>query len=140
MAYSYGTMLTEGISLFRINRHPVVKGMGNSTTTTFDVVDRETGHLVLLSLAETVATRIRVAGYCSQLISVSLRTNEFYHCSHQRKIYTATDCTKTIHHLACDLFDELWQGQPIRHLGVSASELCRNDFFQMTLFEELNEK
>lgn len=128
------------LSLVRINRHPVVKGMGNSTTTAFDVEDRETGHLVLLSLVETVATRIRAAGYCSQLISVSLRTNEFHHCSHQRKIYTATDCTKTIHHLACELFDELWQGHPIRHLGVSASELCRNDFFQMALFEELNEK
>ena len=124
----------------RENRRPMIKGLGNSTTIAFDVEDRMTAHLVLLSLTETVATRLRQAGYCARLVSISLKTNEFYHCSHQRKILSAIDCTNAIHELACELFDELWKGEPVRHLGVRVSELCQNDFRQISLFEKDYEK
>lgn len=120
----------------RENRRPLIKGIGNSTTIPFDVEDKKTAHLVLLSLTETVAARLRQAGYFTRLVSVSLRTNEFYNCSHQRKIYSAIDCTNAIHEIACELFDELWKGQPVRHLGVRVSELCLNNFQQLSLFEK----
>ncbi|KGK85913.1 DNA polymerase IV [Desulfosporosinus sp. HMP52] len=120
----------------RENRRPLIKGIGNSTTIPFDVEDRKTAHLVLLSLTETVAARLRQAGYYARLVSVSLRTNEFYNCSHQRKIYSAIDCTNAIHEIACELFDELWKGQPVRHLGVRVSEFCQNSYKQLTLFEK----
>jgi DNA polymerase-4 len=124
----------------RENGRPLMKGLGNSTTIAFDVEDKATACLVLLSLAETVASRLRQAQYCTQLISVSLKTNEFSCFSHQRKIHTPTDCTNTIYHIACELFDELWKGQPIRHLGIRTSEFCKNTFIQLTLFEKDNEK
>jgi DNA polymerase-4 len=123
-------------SLVREHRRPMIKGIGNSTTIAFDVEDKGTAHLVLLSLTETVAARLRQAGYCARLVSVSLRTNEFYNCSHQRKIFSAIDCTNAIHEVACELFDELWKGEPVRHLGVRVSELCQNDFHQLALFEK----
>lgn len=120
----------------RENRRPMIKGIGNSTTIPFDVEDKTTAHLVLLSLTETVAARLRQSGYCSRLVSVSIKTNEFYSSSHQRKIPSAIDCTNAIHEIACQLFDELWKGEPIRHLGVRVSELCQNDFHQIALFEK----
>ena len=111
-----------------------VKGMGNSTTIPFDVEDRTNAHLVLLSLVESVSARLRQANVLSRLVSISFRTNEFYGCSHQRKLYSATDCTDQIWEIACELFDELWNGQPLRHMGLRVSELCQNDFFQTSLF------
>ncbi|ODA39471.1 DNA polymerase IV [Desulfosporosinus sp. BG] len=120
----------------RENRRIMIKGIGNSTTISFDVEDKTTAHLVLLSLTETVAARLRQAEYCARLVSVSLKTNEFHSCSHQRKINSAIDCTNAIHEIACELFDELWKGEPVRHLGVRVSELCRNDFTQLSLFEK----
>ncbi len=134
--YSHG----NDISLVREDRRPIIKGLGNSTTIHFDVEDRGTAHLALLSLVETVAARLRQAEYCALLVSVSIRTNEFLNASHQRKIYTPTDSTNQIHEMACELFDELWQGQPIRHLGVRVSELCNNDFIQLSMFEKDYEK
>lgn len=53
----------------------------------------------------------------------------------QRKIFSAIDCTSAINEIACELFDELWKGEPVRHLGVRVSELCQNDFQQLALFE-----
>ena len=94
----------------------------------------------MLSLTETVAARLRQSGYCARLVSVSIRTNEFYNSSHQRKILSAIDCTNAIHHVACELFDELWNGEPVCHLGVRVSELCQNDFHQLALFEKDYEK
>ena len=127
-------------SLVRENRRPLIKGIGNSTTIPFDVEDAATAHLVLLSLTETVAARLRKAGYCARLVSVSLRTNEFAGGSHQRKIASAIDCTNAIHEIACQLFDELWKGEPVRQLGVRVSELCNNDFLQLSFFEKDYEK
>ncbi len=116
------------------------KGMGNSTTIPFDVDDRKTAYLVLLSLVETVSARLRQDNYCTRLIAISLRTNEFLSYSHQRKLYNSTDCTNEIWEIACELYDELWQGQPLRHMGVRVTELCRNDFIQTSLFAKDYEK
>ncbi|NBJ14061.1 MAG: DNA polymerase IV [Dehalobacter sp. 4CP] len=142
---SYGLMIWNFAngrdeSLVKINRRPIIKGIGNSTTIPFDVDDTRTAHLVLLSLVESVATRLRQAEYLTQLVSVSIRTNELYHYSHQRKFFAPTDSTNAIHEIACELFDEIWKKEPIRHLGVRVSELCMNSFIQPSLFERDIEK
>ncbi|MDA8443091.1 MAG: DNA polymerase IV, partial [Peptococcaceae bacterium] len=116
------------------------KGMGNSTTIPFDVEDKHTAHLVILSLAETVSTRLRQANVLGRLISVSFRTNEFYSCSHQRKLPNPTDCTEEIWEIACELFNDLWQGHPLRHMGLRVSELCQSEFIQTSLFAKDYEK
>ena len=118
----------------------LIKGMGNSTTMPFDVEDRKTAHLVLLSLVETVSTRLRQAKCCARLIAISFRTHDFFSYSHQIKIYNPTDCTSEIREITCELFDELWQGQALRHMGVRVTELCRNDFVQTSLFAKDYEK
>jgi DNA polymerase IV len=80
--------------------------------------------------------RLRDSKNCCSLVEVYFRTNEFYNCGKQRKIYYYTDSTKKISKVAYDLFDELWKGEPLRHIGIRVSELCTNDFCQITLFEE----
>jgi DNA polymerase-4 len=142
---SHGTLIwnyANGIENSRVKPSGSikVKGMGNSTTLPFDVEDRKEAQLVLLSLVETVATRLRHSQYCAQLIAISFRTDEFLTYSHQKKNSHTTDCTNEIWEIACQLFDELWKGQPLRHMGVRVSELCRNDFVQLSLFGRDYEK
>lgn len=117
-----------------------MKSIGNSTTTTFDVEDKNHGYKVLLSLTEMVCMRLRQAQFCAQLVSVSIKTNDFIHSSHQNKLYTPTDSTETIYQEVCRLFDECWKGQPLRHLGVRVSELCSNDFIQISLLDSYDKK
>jgi DNA polymerase IV len=138
---SHGLMIwnyANGIenSDVRKSNHINMKGMGNSTTISFDVTTKDEAHKVILSLCETIGMRLRDSGNCCNLVSVHYRTNEFYSYSRQRKIYYYTDSTKKIANVAYDLFDELWKGEPLRHIGVRISELCANDFCQVTLFEE----
>lgn len=113
-----------------------MKGLGNSTTIPHDVTTAAEAHLVILSLTETVAMRLRDAGRCARLVAIGIRTSELQHYSHQRKVDTPTDSTMQIYEYAKDLFNEAWQGEPIRHLGVRVSELCGNDFVQVSFFQD----
>jgi DNA polymerase-4 len=43
--------------------------------------------------------------------------------------------TNQIYETACQLFDELWNGTPIRQLGVQTSRATEEQTFQYNLFE-----
>lgn len=115
------------------------KGYGNSTTIAFDVTDRDTAKMVLLALCETVAARLRKHQVKAEVISVGIKNSDLHHMSHQKVLPFATNITSELHQIACQLFDESWNGDPIRHLGVYASRIRDHDFTrQMDLFDQTN--
>ncbi|MBP1755736.1 MAG: dinB [Firmicutes bacterium] len=118
------------------------KGYGNSTTISFDVEEESTAKMILLSLAETVASRLRSDDMMANVVSVSIVDSEFRHSSHQSTLLSPTHRTDEIHKVACSLFDELWDGSPIRNLGIQTSKVVANDSAkQMNLFSfETDEK
>ena len=114
------------------------KGYGNSTTTAQDVVTSDQAHQVLLSLCETVASRMRRDGKCGSCICVHLRTNEFHHFSHQSVLSGATNITGEIFAAACRVFDEAWDGiTPLRQLGVQMTRLSSEPYQQFDFFSGL---
>ena len=46
-----------------------------------------------------------------------------------------TDITEKIYIAACMLFDELWDGSPIRQLGVHTSRASFEAYYQYDLFD-----
>ena len=115
------------------------KGYGNSTTTAEDILTHESAHQVLLSLCETVASRMRQDNKCGSCISVHLRTNAFQHASHQRQMHGSTNITSEIFEVACQVFDEVWDGEtPLRQLGVQMTRLSNEPYQQFDLFSELS--
>lgn len=115
---------------------PDNKGYGNSTTIAFDVADAGTARMVLLSLAETVGRRLRRDNVRIEIVSVSIRFFDLTCVSHQCILPAATNITQEIHGAACRLFDELWDGTPIRHLGVHTGRVSRNGGIrQLSLFD-----
>lgn len=115
-----------------------MKGIGNSTTIAFDVEDKETAHKILLSLCETVAMRLRNSKNCCRVVAISVRGSDFISYSHQKKLLVATDSTRKIWEIACYLFDSVWEGNPIRHMGVHVTDFCGNDFYQSSLLDTFN--
>lgn len=112
------------------------KGYGNSTTVPFDVEDVSVAKHVLLALAETVGSRLRAAEVKAEVIAVGIKNTDFEYSSHQRTLMNATNITKEIHAYAAQLFDELWDGKPIRHLGIHTSRIRDGyDMRQVNMFE-----
>jgi DNA polymerase-4 len=111
------------------------KGYGNSTTISFDVEEESTAKMILLSLTETVAARLRRDGMMANVVSVSIVDFEFRNSSHQMTLLSPTHNSNELHKAACALFDELWDGTPIRNLGVQTSKVVSEDAErQMNLF------
>lgn len=107
------------------------KGYGNSVTTAKDVTTFDEGHQVLLSLCETVASRMRRDGKSGGCLTIHLRTNEFKHFSHQSQLLGATNITGEIYREACRVFDEAWDGvTPLRQLGVQMTKLSQEPYQQ----------
>jgi len=132
----------NGIEMSDVNENAIteMKGIGNSTTISFDVDDRATALKILLSLSESVAARLRQARRCAEVVSVSIRNFDLVSYSHQMKLCTAIDSTIQIYYVASRLFDQMWRGQPIRHMGIRLSGLKENDCVQLSFFDGDNEK
>lgn len=114
---------------------PQAQGYSNSVTVAQDVQTQEAGEQVLLSLCETVATRMRKDGMCGRCVGVQLRTNAFEQSSHRRSLHGATNLTSAIFAAACGAFAEAWDGvTPLRQLGVQVTELSQEPYQQYDLF------
>ena len=130
----------NGIDLSPVlDQPPANKGYGNSTTTPYDVTDVETADMVLLALAETVGNRLREDNVQIEVVSVGIKYADLSYSSHQKVLQTSTNLTWEIYQAACELFLELWNHGPIRHLGIHTSRVKDGDFFrQPTLFDEID--
>ena len=120
------------------SRTPANKGYSNETTIAFDVTDANLAKEILLSLTETVSTRIRADKSYISVVSVYFVDNEFRHTSKQMTLDSATNVTNEIYHHVCVLFDQLWNGNPIRLLGVQTSKATTDGTRQYSLFENQN--
>ena len=135
---SHGKLLWEyanGIDNSCVEAIPeAAKGIGNSTTLSKDAEDLDTIREVLLALSDSVASRLRKAGALAYMVSVEVKYNTFKKNSHQTTLATPTNASNTIYTTACQLFEELWDGTPIRLLGIRTSKLTdETEPIQMSL-------
>ena len=97
---------------------------------------KEEAYRVLLALAESVAHRLRSAKQNAEMLSVEIKYNTFQKVSHQTTMQSPTAGSDTIYRTACALFDELWNGTPIRLLGIRSSKLVSaQEPVQLSLFD-----
>lgn len=99
------------------------KGIGNSTTLSADVTSRDEAARVLLSLSESVGERLRASHFKAGLVCTEIKYNTFRSVSHQALLTLPSSSTDIIYRQALALFDELWDGTPIRLLGIRSSKL-----------------
>ena len=119
--------------------HVPIKSIGNSTTTPRDLVNEQDVKIVLAILAESVAARLRENGFKCRVVEISVRDNELFSFTRQRKIDHATNVTREIAEEAFRLFQEnyTWQ-KPIRSVGVRGADLVNDNYWeQIDLFSSV---
>lgn len=137
---SHGLLLWEyanGIDHSCVMSVPAqAQGIGNSTTLSRDVTDRSEAFRILLSLSDSVSSRLRKAGQFAGMISVEIKYNDFQSVSHQSSLTEPSNISQIIYQTSCRLFDELWNGSPIRLLGIRSSKLVdSSEPAQLSLFD-----
>ncbi len=113
-----------------------VKCVGNSTTLPKDALTAQEAKQVLRGLCDQVAGRLKTHGQLAGMVSTELKYATFTRVSHQRQLPSATCSSRELYAMACRLFDELWNGEPIRLLDVRTSKLTQEkEPVQMNLFD-----
>jgi DNA polymerase IV len=110
------------------------KAIGNSASTPYNVDSLQEALLFLHAVTETAAARLRAANLRTQVITVGYRTAALAYVSHQGRLSLPTDHTASLLAQADRLFKERWDGVPLRHVGVSLSDLRDDPYEQGTLF------
>lgn len=111
------------------------KGYGNSLTTPCDISEPYLIKQYLLSLAETISGRLRADEVKIGIVAVNIRDWEFRSYRHQMTLPDQTNLTLEIYKAACECFDAVWDGLPVRHLGIHTSRVSKEDFRQLGLFD-----
>lgn len=137
---SHGKMLWEfanGIDHSEVQpEQSEAKGVGNSTTLSEDAATVEEAMKVFYKLAKSVGARLRKAGQRAGMVSMEIKYYDFRTASHQKQLLKPTNEDQVIYETACQLFKEIWSGEPVRLLGIRTAKLsAESEPEQMTLFD-----
>ncbi|MCZ0704244.1 nucleotidyltransferase/DNA polymerase involved in DNA repair [Natronobacillus azotifigens] len=129
-----------------IDQSPVVPGthqrqkaIGHHMTLPRDYSFFSEIKVVLSELSEEVARRVRRNNYFGQTVSVYLQGNNFEvrtGFSKQIKLVTPTQLGSDIFQAALTLTEKNWDGNPVRSVGITLSQLQIADSQQLSLFDD----
>ena len=137
---SHGKMLWEfanGIDHSSVqSEQSKAKGIGNSTTMSQDAVSYEEVQPVFRRLAKSVGRRLRKAGQKANMVSMEIKYHDFQSMSHQCQLQKPTNEEQILYETACQLFEEVWSGEPVRLLGIRTSKLtAESEPEQLSIFD-----
>ena len=140
---SMGTMLYEyanGIDDSKVEyEHRERKGIGFSRTLSEDTEDKKVLFKYLNDFSDDISDYLkRKNKYCG-VITVTIRYKDFKTYNHQIKLKNNINDKETIYKYSKELFNKLWNYEPVRLIGLRVTDLSSNNDIQLSLFEE-NEK
>ena len=137
---SHGKMLWEfanGIDHSLVQSEQTeAKGIGNSTTLSEDARTLEEIQQVFDRLADSVGMRLKKAGQKAYMVSMEIKYYDFQTISHQMQLDRPTNKPQILYETALRLFKEVWNGEPVRLLGIRTAKLVdETEPEQITIFD-----
>lgn len=118
-----------------INYFVEPKGIGNEITLDRDVANKNIIYDYLKQLSDKVARRLRKQNKYAYVIVVVIKDNMFRRKSHQVKLNNATNVSSEIYETAKKVFEEMYDNELIRLIGVRVDNLVDNNIYQISIFE-----
>lgn len=131
----------HGIDLSEMGA-PLIEGQvsyGKGQVLLRDYNTREEVLVVLLEMCEDVAMRTRMAKRVGRTVQLSVVYSKHSFGSdfnRSRSLDEATNDTMKIFKLVTELFDEHYDGRPVRRLSVSLTKLEEEQVMQLSFFDE----
>lgn len=116
---------------------PIIKSIGNSTTTPRDLVCHEDVKITMKLLAESVSARLREQGFLCRTVQIGIRDTDLSWIERQAKLEIPNRTAKNLYEKAYALFCENWQHcKPIRSLSLRACDLEIPSYEQLSILPE----
>jgi len=119
----------------------VPKSVGNSSTTVCDMYTYQDIYLVLITLSQSVASRLKTQDLKGRCLSLSIRTNELEWSTFQTTLSNHTNLYSEIIRAGFALLKKNYHlEKPLRSVGITVSQLVKcGSEQQLSLFDQ-NEK
>ncbi len=117
----------------------VVKSVGNSVTTIRDIKSYQDAEKVIHLLADSVGMRLRTYKFFASTVTIYVRFSDLLTVTKQGQVCT-TCYSSELAEKACELYKSLNVSQPVRCIGVKASNLITDDVMsiQCDMFGKVN--
>lgn len=120
-----------------VNQYDESKCISKSFTLERNLCTRNEAYDALKVLADSICTTLRTKNQYGLVVTVILKDRFFKTSSHQKKLTNATNNYNIILNQACFLFDEMWDMEPIRLIGLGISNLTNKTTHQISIFEDI---
>jgi DNA polymerase-4 len=129
----------KGIDHRPVEPHRDTKSISQETTFTRDVRDGDQLRRVLAEQAEGVSKELKRKRLTATTVKLKLRWSDFTTLTRQSSFPQPLDDGEQIRLAAIRLFDQEWQGQLVRLIGVGVTGLS-NTARQLSLWDAPNER
>lgn len=116
------------------------KCISETYTLLYDYDDINEINKELKRITESITNDLKKTKRYTSVIAVIIRDKYFKTNTHQLKLKNATDNKDEIYEVVKKLFKESWDETPIRLIGVRLDSLSNSNDYQISLFENIEEK
>lgn len=114
--------------------------IGNEITLPHNISSKREAYDKLLILSEYVSKRLRKEEKYVSVVCVTIKDEFLKRRSHQKKLLNETNIEKEIYETACMIFDEFWNGENIRLIGIRLDGLTLSKKYQGSIFENVEKR
>lgn len=134
LLYEYANCIDE--SKVETESYNDRKGIGFSRTLEFDSDDKDLIFKYLYDFSKDISKKLREKNVYANTLMVTIRNYEFKTINHQQKYLNGINLTDDIYDKAKDLFLNTWDKDPIRLIGLRATDFTDSNNYQLSLFEK----
>lgn len=116
------------------------KCISETYTLLYDYDDINEINKELKRITESITNDLKKTKRYTSVIAVIIKDKYFKTNTHQLKLKNATDNKDEIYEVVKKLFKESWDETPVRLIGVRLDSLSNSNDYQISLFENIEEK
>ncbi|CCY44792.1 dNA polymerase IV [Clostridium sp. CAG:1193] len=116
------------------------KCISETYTLLYDYDDINEINKELKRITESITNDLKKTKRYTSVIAVIIKDKYFKINTHQLKLKNATDNKDEIYEVVKKLFKESWDETPVRLIGVRLDSLSNSNDYQISLFENIEEK
>ena len=116
------------------------KCISSTYTLMYDYDDINEINKELRTISNNLGIDLRSQNKYTGTIAIIIKDMYFKTTTHQEKLKNSTNSSDTIFEISKKLFKEHWDETPVRLIGIRLDSLTSNNDYQISLFENIEEK
>ena len=112
------------------------KGIGFSRTLIDDTTDKDILYDYLNKFSKDISKYLKNKNKYAGVLVVTIRYSDFKTYNHQIKLNNNINSYEEIYKYSKEIFNKLWNGEPVRLIGLRVTDLSRNNDVQLSLFDD----